>query len=300
MKLRVHHATQEALSDADWTLLEGRCHPASELSHTDLALFSHSNDVANRNLFVFNHLKNAGTDHVLVKAKDSVPHGNRQELDVWAAQAGYKHYSDTGGVPTSLQLAIGMAVMLTNNVDREDRLMNGQRGVIVRWDTGANGNVSTVWIAFEDLRCGHSRKVEENGPVPISPIRVMYDAKAGLKVQRFGFPIVGAAAISIHKSQGLTLTSASVDISKCFAAGQAYVAISRVKSLASLTLIGGTVARKAFNCNLDALQEMERMRAEEPYSLTDSDVFDLVPHHPREMTDVVNDPLLLGQFNPNP
>lgn len=92
--------------------------------------------------------------------------------------------------------------------------MNGQRRVLERWDL-EDGVVSKLWVRFLDSKAGYSRKTSEDSAVPIEPTNVQFDHKGG-KVTRIGFALTGGAAVSIHKTQGLTLDNIVADFNSCF------------------------------------------------------------------------------------
>jgi ATP-dependent exoDNAse (exonuclease V) alpha subunit len=58
----------------------------------------------------------------------------------------------------------------------------------------------------------------------------------GIIITREQFPLTYGWAFSIHKSQGLTINKAIIDVENCFDIGQAYVALSRVQTYNGLFL----------------------------------------------------------------
>lgn len=133
----------------------------------------------------------------------------------------------------TLSLKLGAQVMFIRNDSGDERkYYNGKIGTVKDIDT-VHG---TVTVAFPDGSDPVTVKREtwEN-------IRYNYDkGQDQIKEEVLGtfsqFPLRLAWAITIHKSQGLTFDKAIIDAGTSFAAGQVYVALSRLTSLDGLVL----------------------------------------------------------------
>jgi hypothetical protein len=139
------------------------------------------------------------------------------------------------GLEAMLLLAKGARVMLTANIWTEGGLVNGSMGTIldiIFAETGPPSLPAAVLVKF-DLYEGPSITTPEGDEVvPIVPIKRSWEGKGGSVCSRLQVPICLAWAITVHKSQGLTLPKAKIDLgSKEFAAGLSFVAVSRVRSL---------------------------------------------------------------------
>lgn len=139
-----------------------------------------------------------------------------------------------------LQLKVGAQVMFIRNDSGEDRrYFNGKIGYIQHIDS--SGDSLLVRSANED-----QEETEEANTVEVKRevwenIRYDYDRdKDRVHENVLGtfsqFPLRLAWAITIHKSQGLTFERAIIDAGASFAAGQVYVALSRLTSLEGLVL----------------------------------------------------------------
>ena len=127
--------------------------------------------------------------------------------------------------------------MLRRNIDTTSGLVNGAIGTVRKITK------SCVRVQFDHM----------SSPYDVEVVASKFMLMKSFYVYRRQFPLIPAAAITIHKSQGLSLDSCMVDLSvMVFGAGMAYVALSRVRSLSGLHLVkfspkSVTVSRKCLN-----------------------------------------------------
>ena len=129
----------------------------------------------------------------------------------------------------SLTLKKGTQVMFIKN-DPERRFINGTLGEVKSIDKNS--------IA---VRLTESGTVIDVEPMEWQNIRYQFDEESkeisSKQIGRFKqYPLKAAWAITVHKSQGLTFDKAIIDVHAAFSPGQAYVALSRCRTLDGLVL----------------------------------------------------------------
>lgn len=147
--------------------------------------------------------------------------------------------------PEKLILKIGATVMFTRNKFEEEETIyvNGTLGTVIGFD----GSLPIVRTTDGDeiLAEREEWSIEE------------YGRKVAIITQ---IPLKLAWAITIHKSQGMSLDCAKIDLSKAFECGQGYVAISRVRSMNGLCLENANL--KAFEMHPKVI-EMDNLFREQ-------------------------------------
>lgn len=153
-----------------------------------------------------------------------------------------KQWANSCRIPESITVCEGTQIMVTWNIDTEQGIVNGTRGIIHK-----------IHPNYVDIELMDGRIL------PINYISVEYDEP----IDRMDNPlrtVVGieylpirlAYALTIHKCQGVTLDCAEIYLGESiFQYGQAYTALSRVKNLESIKIIG--LVKKAFRTHPEVL-----------------------------------------------
>lgn len=159
--------------------------------------------------------------------------------------------------PEILELKTGAEVMFVANNFAEG-FVNGSRGTVVEFD-----NDSPV------VRLMNGRRIT------VEPHGWSLSEDGRIRAEITQLPLRLAWAITIHKSQGMSLDAAEIDLSRAFTPGMGYVALSRVRSLDGLYLRGINNMAMAMHPQIHELDGKLRLASSQIAAITE-DVADEV------------------------
>lgn len=125
-------------------------------------------------------------------------------------------------VPETLELKVGATVMFVRN-NFEKGYANGTIGEVISFTSTDDYPIVRTLKGREIVAAPEKWLIDENN----EELAVIYQ-----------IPLRLAWAITVHKSQGMSLDCAEIDLSKTFEYGMGYVALSRVRSLKGIKLLG--------------------------------------------------------------
>lgn len=199
-EIRDNRVSQETLN-----LLAEKQKEKQDLNFIPTKLYTHNRDVDTLN---FAELDKIDSHLAVYRMKDS---GTKKLVEILQKSC-LAHQE--------LRLKKGASVMFIKN-NFEKGYVNGTLGTVV--DFGRGKPIVQTFSGREILVEEENWHIEEEG-------------KQKAKITQL--PLRLAWAITVHKSQGMSLDSAEIDLSKSFVAGMGYVALSRVRSLEGLFLKG--------------------------------------------------------------
>ncbi len=153
--------------------------------------------------------------------------------------------------PTELHLKVGAAVMFTKN-NLKERFVNGTLGVIEGFDTSTK---------YPCVRTRGGRIIH------VEPMEWIMEENGEPRAKITQVPLRLAWALTVHKSQGMSLDEAVVDLKGVFEFGQGYVALSRVRRLSGLYLLGWN--DRAFKVHPEVLAQDEKFRKQSESTLSE-------------------------------
>jgi ATP-dependent DNA helicase PIF1 len=164
---------------------------------------------------------------------------------VFSEHPNCKIWSESVKIPETVELCVGCQVLLCVNLSVEDGLCNGSRGMV----TGFAEEGPIVLFKTGDQFIIEPWMVEDENEEKDSN---------GNKIWAQWMPLKLAYALTIHKSQSMTLDAAIIDLGpNIFECGQAYVALSRVRDRNSVKIVN--VLKSSFQTNEDVLNFYKKM-----------------------------------------
>ena len=213
------HMRDGTVTTEDWELLMTRCLSRVPNDFTDaLHLHPTVQAVTEHNLA---KLQGSGQPIAIIKAVHGGPNASKASSD------------DASGLDPVINLAHGTRVMLNSNLWVDTGLVNGAMGTVkaICYQSGGPPDLPVAVIVKFDCYSGPAL---HDCSVPIVPLRRTW-LHSGTACSRLQLPLKLAWAVTIHKTQGLTLDKVVIDIGKKeFSAGLTFVAYSRVRHLSDL------------------------------------------------------------------
>ncbi|MEA2073511.1 MAG: AAA family ATPase [Campylobacterota bacterium] len=196
------------ISTQSYELLNARLHKDLETGFTPTKLYTHNMDVDRINIQELNKLQNPSHSFAY---KSEGKANNIEKI--------FK----SSLVLETIELKKDAVVMFIKN-NHELGYVNGTTGVVVDFDKETQ---------FPIVKTSHGHLIK----TPLEDWTMENDS-GNIVAKVSQIPLKLAWAITIHKSQGMTLDSAEIDLSKTFEVGQGYVALSRIKNIEGLRLMG--------------------------------------------------------------
>ena len=165
---------------------------------------------------------------------------------------GKSNDEEIGGMKKIEIIGINARVMLRKNLDVEKGLYNGALGTVknIIYNNQSPDKISAIEVLFDNV---------PKQLIKIERAEVSQVNKSARVMKRYQFPLTLAYAITIHKSQGLSLDAVIADLGDdVFSCGMSYVALSRVRSIDGLYLFNLNPER--IHCSHLAVDEYNRLR----------------------------------------